>query len=54
MKFSILGHENILATHKNTLEFTKDDFVTKTGDCIVGISSDFNITKETKNTFLII
>ena len=35
------GHENIKATHKNTIEFTKDDYLTPRGDCIVGINSDF-------------
>ena len=37
------GHKNIKALHKNTFEFTKDDFVTETGDCIIGIRSDFKI-----------
>jgi uncharacterized protein len=40
MKFKAYGHENLLATHKNTFEFTKDDFLTKQGDCIVGIKLD--------------
>jgi len=40
MKFKAKGHENILATHKNTFEFTKDNFLTKQGDCIVGIKLD--------------
>ena len=41
-KFNCYGHENILSTHRNTLEFTKDDFLTKTGDCIIGINADFD------------
>ena len=40
--FTCWGHEHITAQHKNTLEFTKDDFVTRTGDCIVGCKADFN------------
>ncbi|MBT4334420.1 DUF371 domain-containing protein [archaeon] len=40
MKFKAYGHENLLATHKNTFEFTKDDYLTKQGDCIVGIKLD--------------
>ena len=62
VKFSCTGHANILCTHRNTLEFTKADYVTKRGDCIVGINSDFDteklkklkgklkITIKTKNT----
>jgi len=39
-KFVILGkgHENITATHKTTLQFTKENYVTKRGHCIVAIS----------------
>ena len=35
IRFNIFGHPNILCNHKNTLEFTKQDFVTKKGDCIL-------------------
>lgn len=34
------GHLNILGTHKSTLEITKENHLTKSGDCIIGISSD--------------
>ena len=34
------GHENILGTHKTTLEFTKDKHLTKKGDCIVAVAAD--------------
>jgi len=34
------GHENILATHKTTLEFTKDQHLSKKGDCIVAVAAD--------------
>ena len=43
IKFYAYGHENILATHKTTLEFTKDKFLTKKGDCILGLNSDFQL-----------
>ncbi len=43
--FTCTGHQNILATHKTTLEFTKDNFLTKKGDCIVGINADFDLEK---------
>ncbi|MGC8983109.1 MAG: DUF371 domain-containing protein [Desulfurococcaceae archaeon] len=34
------GHPNIKATHKSTLEITKDREVTPRGDCIVGVAAD--------------
>ena len=34
------GHENIQATHKTTLEFTKDTHLSKKGDCIVAVAAD--------------
>ena len=37
---SAKGHENILATHKTTLEFTKDMHLSKEGDCIVAVAAD--------------
>lgn len=43
--FFCYGHENMLGTHSKTLEFTKDDFLTKDGDCIVGIKADFSLLK---------
>lgn len=40
--FTSKGHPNIRATHKNTFEFTKDNHVTPTGDCLCGVESDFD------------
>ena len=34
------GHRNIQATHKTTLEFTKDAHLSKKGDCIVTVAAD--------------
>ena len=34
------GHENMRATHKTTLEFTKDPHLSKKGDCIVTVAAD--------------
>ena len=33
------GHENILSTHRTTIEITKDKNLTKRGDCIIGINA---------------
>ncbi len=38
--FYAYGHPNIKATHRTTLEITKDDFLTPRGTCIVGIKSE--------------
>jgi uncharacterized protein len=34
------GHENILGTHKNTLEITKDECMSKRADCIIGVGAE--------------
>jgi hypothetical protein len=34
------GHNNIQATHKSTLEITKEAELSKRGDCIVAVSAD--------------
>lgn len=33
------GHENILATHKTTLEITKESQLSKRGDCIIAVAA---------------
>lgn len=43
--FFCTGHENILALHKTTIEFTKESNLTKNGDCIIGVNSDFECKK---------
>jgi hypothetical protein len=34
------GHENVLASHKTTLEFTRHKHLSKKGDCIVAVATD--------------
>ncbi|MGC9345199.1 MAG: DUF371 domain-containing protein [Candidatus Bathyarchaeales archaeon] len=34
------GHKNIQATHKSTLEITKEAKLSKKGDCIIAVSAD--------------
>jgi hypothetical protein len=34
------GHANVLATHKTTLEFTKEKHLSKMGDCIATVATD--------------
>jgi hypothetical protein len=34
------GHENIRATHRTTVEFTKEKHLSKQGDCIIAVNAD--------------
>ncbi len=34
------GHKNVRATHRSTLEITKEPYLTIRGDCIVGVLAD--------------
>ncbi len=34
------GHQNVRATHRATLEFTKDKHLSQTGDCIIAVNAD--------------
>jgi len=34
------GHRNIQATHESTLEITKENELSKKGDCIIAVSAD--------------
>ena len=38
------GHKNVQATHKTTLEITKDKHLSKKGDCIVTVAADKALT----------
>ena len=42
-EFSAYGHPSITARHKTTLEFTKGPEVTRKGDCIIGVSANFDL-----------
>jgi hypothetical protein len=41
--FRAKGHPNITARHKTTLEITKENYVTKKGDCIIAIESEKSV-----------
>lgn len=38
--FFARGHENVLSTHKTTFEVTKEEKLSKHGDCIVAVGSE--------------
>ncbi|BFI73461.1 uncharacterized protein MJ0206 [Nanoarchaeota archaeon] len=40
---SAKGDRLIKATHKSTLEITKENFLTERGDCIIGINSTHSV-----------
>ncbi len=50
ISFFCFGHKNILAKHRNTLEFTKDKDLTLNGDCIVGVNANFDLKEIKKLT----
>ena len=41
--FHCRGHENIRARHAKTIEFTRETEITPRGDCIIGVSADFDV-----------
>ena len=43
--FAASGHPNITAKHKTTVEFTRDRHITKKGDCIIAVDTNFNLPK---------
>ncbi|MBI3037008.1 DUF371 domain-containing protein [Candidatus Woesearchaeota archaeon] len=43
--FTAHSHHNILATHRTTLEITKDTQLTKKGNCIVAVGADFSLQR---------
>ena len=43
--FSAKGHHNILATHQSTLEITKDNELTRNGNCIIAVGADFSLER---------
>ena len=43
-KIVAYGHKNIIATHKTTFEITKEDNLSKRGDCIIAVAADKAIT----------
>jgi hypothetical protein len=38
------GHEDIQANHTTTLEITKDNYVSRKGDCIIAVAADKALT----------
>ena len=34
------GHKNVKATHRSTLEITKEDYLTPRGDCIICVKAN--------------
>ncbi len=47
MSYSFLawGHKNITGTHRRTLEFTKDSELSLRGNCIIGVSANFDLNE---------
>jgi hypothetical protein len=45
VQFKAYGHENVVGAHKTTVELTAEDYLTKQGTCIVGVSSDMTLNQ---------
>lgn len=43
------GHENVKATHRSTLEITKEEFLTPRGDCIICIKANKGLKDLSEN-----
>jgi hypothetical protein len=48
--FHAYGHHLVRGTHRTTIEFTKDEHLTKRGDCIIGVKADFSLSELKKIT----
>ncbi|MEM0473464.1 MAG: DUF371 domain-containing protein [Candidatus Aenigmatarchaeota archaeon] len=51
-KITSFGHELVSGKHKTTVEITKENFLTKKGDCIIGINANkscFDLDEKTKH-----
>ncbi|MCS7123354.1 MAG: DUF371 domain-containing protein [Candidatus Aenigmarchaeota archaeon] len=44
------GCEKIKATHRTTIEVTKENYITERGDCIIGINSNKSVVDLNKTT----
>lgn len=54
-KIYAYGHENILCSHKTTIEITKDKDLTEKGNCIVGINASkacYDLDPKLKETII--
>ena len=47
--FESYGNKNIRATHLTSFEFTKDNYLTRKGDCILGIKATKSATDLTED-----
>ena len=50
-EINAFGHKNLLCTHGTTIEITKDSFLSKRGNCILGVNSSkacIDLTAELK------
>jgi len=46
------GHENILCTHRTTIEITKNAYLTKKGNCVLAVKASkacYDLTPDLKN-----
>lgn len=51
LTFTAKGHENVLSTHRNTVEFTHETHLTLRGDCILGVCANYSIEEIQQKKF---
>lgn len=39
-----LGHANVQASHRSTIEITKEKRLTRSGDCVIAVSADKSVS----------
>lgn len=44
MEITAYGHKNIQGTHSTTIEVTKDEHLTKRGNCIIGVRASHSLS----------
>lgn len=42
--FHAWGHQNVKATHRTTLEITREEYLTPKGDCIIAVRSERSVS----------
>jgi len=45
VQFRAYGHENVIGSHKTTIELTSEEHLTKQGTCIVGVRSGITLNQ---------
>ncbi|MBU7019387.1 MAG: DUF371 domain-containing protein [Theionarchaea archaeon] len=53
MLLTAYGHQNIRGTHSTTIEVTTEDYLTKRGNCIIGVRASHSLSDLRETLFLL-